>query len=176
MLAGLVVTNANIITRAVGVGPELQIDTKRGDVKAGDLFLLASDGLTRLVDDKELLAELTSNRPAEAVDNLVEKVLSRKLELRAALIGVDAGHMVTRVQRMAHQHRVALVGVERAVGLVGERVVAQLRAAAQQQRLLEPEELRRNLADRSGNKQDDTPKTKHPAPLRKRTPGGRPAR
>ncbi|MGH8524899.1 MAG: PP2C family protein-serine/threonine phosphatase, partial [Gammaproteobacteria bacterium] len=48
--------NANVITRAVGVVEELRIDTVSGDAKPGDRFLLASDGLTRLVDDAELLA------------------------------------------------------------------------------------------------------------------------
>ncbi len=69
--------NANVITRAVGVVEELKIDIFDGDVMAGDLFLLASDGLTRLVDDAELLAELTTRHPAEAADGLVETVLSR---------------------------------------------------------------------------------------------------
>ena len=69
--------NANVITRAVGVGPDLMIDKVSGDARPGDLFLLASDGLTRLVSDAELVAELTSRSPAEAADRLVETVLSR---------------------------------------------------------------------------------------------------
>ena len=60
--------NASVITRAVGVVEELKIDIVSGDVRPGDQFLLASDGLTRLVDDKELFAQLTSNRPAEAAE------------------------------------------------------------------------------------------------------------
>jgi serine/threonine-protein phosphatase Stp1 len=69
--------NASVITRAVGVVEVLKVDTASGDARAGDLFLLASDGLTRLVDDSELVAELTSSPPAEAVENLIETVLSR---------------------------------------------------------------------------------------------------
>ena len=69
--------NANVITRAVGVAEELKIETASGDVRSGDQFLLASDGLTRLVDDAELVAELTSRRSAEAAEVLIEKVLSR---------------------------------------------------------------------------------------------------
>ena len=69
--------NANVITRAVGVVEELKVETASGDVRAGDQFLLASDGLTRLVDDAELVAELTSRRSAEAAEVLIEKVLSR---------------------------------------------------------------------------------------------------
>ena len=69
--------NANVITRAVGVAEQLKMDTSSGDVRSGDQFLLASDGLTRLVDDSELAAELTSRRPAEAAEALIETVLAR---------------------------------------------------------------------------------------------------
>ena len=69
--------NANVITRAVGVVEELRIETANGDARSGDQFLLASDGLTRLVDDHELLTELTSKRPADAAETLIETVLSR---------------------------------------------------------------------------------------------------
>jgi serine/threonine-protein phosphatase Stp1 len=69
--------NANIITRAVGVAEDLQVDCVTGDARPGDQFLLASDGLTRLVGDVELQAELASNPPEAAADKLIEIVLSR---------------------------------------------------------------------------------------------------
>jgi serine/threonine protein phosphatase PrpC len=69
--------NANIITRAVGVAEELKVDTVGGDVLPGDQFLLASDGLTRLVEAQELASTLSSNGPAEAADRLIETVLAR---------------------------------------------------------------------------------------------------
>lgn len=69
--------NASVITRAVGVVEELRVETSSGDARSGDLFLLASDGLTRVVEDSELVAELASSRPAEAVEALTETVLSR---------------------------------------------------------------------------------------------------
>ncbi len=50
--------NANVITRAVGVAEKLVVEISSGDVKAGDQFLLASDGLTRVVDDREVLQEI----------------------------------------------------------------------------------------------------------------------
>jgi len=69
--------NANIITRAVGVAEELRIDTVSGEARSGDQFLLATDGLTRMVEDSELVAELTGNRPQEAAEKLIETVLAR---------------------------------------------------------------------------------------------------
>jgi serine/threonine protein phosphatase Stp1 len=69
--------NANIITRAVGVNDELKVDTVQGEARPGDLFLLASDGLTRLVEDRELAAVLTSRDPDAAADLLIDTSLSR---------------------------------------------------------------------------------------------------
>lgn len=69
--------NANLITRAVGVAENCEVDLAQGDARAGDQFLLASDGLTRLVPDDELAAELGQASPAEAADKLIETVLQR---------------------------------------------------------------------------------------------------
>lgn len=69
--------NANIITRAVGANGELTVDTASGDAHRGDLFLLASDGLTRLVRDEELAAVIASRPLEAAADTLVDMVLAR---------------------------------------------------------------------------------------------------
>jgi len=69
--------DANIITRAVGVAEELEVDSSTGDAQPGDVFLLASDGLTRVVDDQEILAQLEANTPNDAADILIELVLAR---------------------------------------------------------------------------------------------------
>lgn len=69
--------NANIVTRAVGAAEQLEVDLVDGDALAGDRFLLASDGLTRLVKDEELLAELSARNAEEAADRLIDITLSR---------------------------------------------------------------------------------------------------
>jgi serine/threonine-protein phosphatase Stp1 len=69
--------DANIITRAVGVAEDLDVDSSTGDALPGDLFLLASDGLTRLVNDDEVLAQLAANTLDDAADTLIEMVLAR---------------------------------------------------------------------------------------------------
>lgn len=78
--------NSNIITRAVGVAQELRVDTVSGDAMPGDQFLLASDGLTRMVDDQELVAQLTSAAPVAAAEKLIETVLSRGAPDNVSLI------------------------------------------------------------------------------------------
>ena len=69
--------NANVITRAVGAAEDLRVDVVEGDTVSGDIFLLASDGLTRVVTQVELLAALYSKPLGEAADHLLKMVLSR---------------------------------------------------------------------------------------------------
>lgn len=82
--------NANIITRAVGAAAALSIDTVEGEVAPGDVFLLASDGVTRLVDEAELLAALASDDLDAAADRLVETCLERGAPDNLTLVIVRA--------------------------------------------------------------------------------------
>jgi serine/threonine protein phosphatase PrpC len=77
--------NANVVTRAVGASETLEVDTSTGDARAGDIFLLASDGLTRVVTEDEIYSELSA--PIEAAaDNLLQTVLSRGAPDNVSLI------------------------------------------------------------------------------------------
>jgi len=62
---------SNVITRCVGAGEAVEPDTYVGDVKIGDLYLVASDGLTGMVDDRRLqqllLARSSAQRIVEAL-------------------------------------------------------------------------------------------------------------
>ena len=78
--------NANLITRAVGVADKAEVDLVAGEALPGDLFLLASDGLTRVVPDDELAAELERSSPAEVADRLIETVLARGAPDNVSLI------------------------------------------------------------------------------------------
>ena len=78
--------NANVITRAVGVSDDLQVDTVAGDISTGDLFLLASDGLTRLVSDDELSSELQTGDIEAVADSLLRLTLDRDAPDNVSLI------------------------------------------------------------------------------------------
>ena len=56
---------SNVITRCVGASPEVEPDIYHGEVRVGDLFLVASDGLTGMVDDRCLAILLMSRAAPE---------------------------------------------------------------------------------------------------------------
>jgi serine/threonine protein phosphatase PrpC len=78
--------NANLITRAVGVAENCEVDIVSGEVRLGDQFVLASDGLTRVVRDQELAEELQRGSPDEAADRLIDTVLARGAPDNVSLI------------------------------------------------------------------------------------------
>lgn len=50
----------NIILRAIGIDPSLQLDVIKGRVQDLDIFLICSDGLTDAIDDKEIAGIIAS--------------------------------------------------------------------------------------------------------------------
>jgi serine/threonine-protein phosphatase Stp1 len=68
---------AHVLSRAVGVEPELQLDTVSGEAAAGDVFLLCSDGLSRVASDAEMAQALGAQPPAAAAEQLVALSLER---------------------------------------------------------------------------------------------------
>jgi PPM family protein phosphatase len=62
---------SNVITRCVGASPEVEPDIYTGDVRVGDLFLVASDGLTGMVDDRRLQQLLLARVAPERLVHLL---------------------------------------------------------------------------------------------------------
>jgi PPM family protein phosphatase len=58
---------SNVITRCVGASPDVEPDVYRGHVRPGDTFLVASDGLTGMVDDWRLQQLLMARADEERV-------------------------------------------------------------------------------------------------------------
>jgi protein phosphatase len=67
----------NVITRAIGVQDEPELEMTHGSLLPGDTFLLCSDGLTGHVEDHEILACVTQRKPQPACEALVELTLDR---------------------------------------------------------------------------------------------------
>ena len=81
--------NANIVTRAVGASAALEVESVAGEAQPGDRFLLASDGLTRHVDDEDLELALQDTPTEAAADQLLRTVLDRGAHDNVTLIIVD---------------------------------------------------------------------------------------
>lgn len=62
----------NVITRAVGIQPSVQVDTLLTDILPGDLFLLCSDGLHGYLGESELAAEAAQHPLEQLPARLVE--------------------------------------------------------------------------------------------------------
>jgi serine/threonine protein phosphatase PrpC len=65
----------NVITRAVGIDAELELDSCEGAVAPGDLFLLATDGVTEVCADDDLARILSGQDLADMAGTIVEKCL-----------------------------------------------------------------------------------------------------
>ena len=67
--------NKNLVTRAVGIDPEVDAEVHSYPVQAGDIYLLCSDGLNDMVTDEDMeltLSSLQANLPL-AAEQLVQQ-------------------------------------------------------------------------------------------------------
>jgi protein phosphatase len=67
--------NRNVLTRAIGIDPDVQADIGTRPIRAGDLYLLCSDGLTDMMTDEEIRRTLltSGSNVASAAARLVEQ-------------------------------------------------------------------------------------------------------
>jgi serine/threonine protein phosphatase PrpC len=69
---------SNVITRCVGASPDVEPDVYRGEVRPGDVYLVASDGLTGMVDDRRLQSLLLQRvTPDRKVHQLISEANGR---------------------------------------------------------------------------------------------------
>lgn len=52
--------NKNLVTRALGIDPQVELELHEHDVQPGDIYLLCSDGLSDLVEDEEIQLTLSA--------------------------------------------------------------------------------------------------------------------
>ncbi len=67
----------NVITRAIGVSDDPELEIKGGALEPGDIFVICSDGLTAHVEDQEILRFASGHPPQKACDLLVDLTLDR---------------------------------------------------------------------------------------------------
>src|SRR5207245_5020600 len=59
--AGAGTVMKHVLTKALGARAEVEFDVAEHDLRAGDMVLLCSDGLTNMVDDRSILEVVTAS-------------------------------------------------------------------------------------------------------------------
>lgn len=70
--------NRNIVTRALGIEPEVQVELQEDIALPGDIYLLCSDGLNDMVDDDAI--RLTLSEIGDNLDRGVERLIEQANE------------------------------------------------------------------------------------------------
>jgi protein phosphatase len=80
-----------ILTRALGVGPTIEIDCMTFTVEQGDRLVLCSDGLFNEVSTAEISSVVAEEKTiASTVDNLIERALHHGGRDNVAVIVAEA--------------------------------------------------------------------------------------
>jgi protein phosphatase len=66
-----------VITRAIGISDEAMVDYEQGETRPGDIFILATDGLTNHVHDHEIERFVLAQDPHGACEALLDLALRR---------------------------------------------------------------------------------------------------
>jgi protein phosphatase len=82
----------NVVTRAIGVHEEVELEICQDRFEKGDIFLICSDGLTTHVNDAEILAHVRGNGAQSACDALVALTIERGATDNVTVVVVRYGH------------------------------------------------------------------------------------
>ena len=66
---------ANVITRALGISAEVDLDRVAGRLQAGDRFLICTDGLTKMLPEPQIAAVLAEEDPSRSPQVLMQMAL-----------------------------------------------------------------------------------------------------
>ena len=99
----------NILTRALGTTPELEVDSAVITVLAGDYFLLCSDGLHSLVTADEIARIMAAHEPRQACEALVERAnaLGGNDNITALVLRIDTMPLDGERKRPRTRHQPA---------------------------------------------------------------------
>jgi type VI secretion system protein ImpM len=78
------------VTRAVGAAPDLELEVRRQDVRAGDRFVLCSDGLSRVVPLPSMAQIVALGEVAAVADALIASALAAGAPDNVTVTVVDA--------------------------------------------------------------------------------------
>ena len=80
---------ANVITRAIGASPELELDLLSFERFAGDRYLLCTDGLNKVMTDPEIADLMQQNALPDLAEDMMQTALHRHARDNITLVMVD---------------------------------------------------------------------------------------
>jgi protein phosphatase len=89
----------SIITRALGPEPDVEVDAHSHSARAGDLYVICSDGLTGMISDDEMAAILRGTSSLEAAADSLVKAANQsggKDNITVVLFSVEDGEEPSR--------------------------------------------------------------------------------
>jgi serine/threonine protein phosphatase PrpC len=79
----------NVITRAIGADDTLELEMVQDRIQPDDLFLLCSDGLTKVVTDAEIASLIAAGDRASIPQRLIDEVLERGAPDNVTIVAVE---------------------------------------------------------------------------------------
>lgn len=84
--------NRNVITRAIGVEPQLYVDVTVFSTQVGDTFLLCSDGLYTTLSDTQISACISGKDCHEGAQQLLDQALEHHARDNVSVVVVKGAH------------------------------------------------------------------------------------
>jgi protein phosphatase len=85
------VPHRNILTQSVGFHGPVEPDATTRVLGAGDVYLLCSDGLTDVLDDRALAKLMAGRDPEDMVDHLIESAIEAGAEDNVTVVVIAIG-------------------------------------------------------------------------------------
>lgn len=76
----------NVITRAIGTNPVVEVDLTKEEKKPGDVWLVCSDGLFNKLEDSEIEDIILHTKEEETIKKLLELTLERGAEDNVSIL------------------------------------------------------------------------------------------
>lgn len=83
--------HANVVTRAVGASDQLELEKRNEALRNGDVFLLCSDGLSRLAEPEEIAETMRRHPGEDGARALVDLALDRGAPDNVTVVVVTCG-------------------------------------------------------------------------------------
>lgn len=84
-----------VVTRVLGINPEVKIDIFKNDLQSGDLLLLCSDGLTMMLTDEEIFRILKDSAKTKKAIEKKTKELIKAANATGGLDNITVGLIIS---------------------------------------------------------------------------------